>query len=133
MSGTGSRLTSRRRWLASVAAGCAGAALGATSDGDPEWIEAWVDLSEPVPAGAGDAAEARRRKRQVAAQQDRVAAQLRELDVVELARVRHTRNAIEVRLKAAQIDAVQRIPGVVRVRRAQVLHPPRTKSGTEPL
>ncbi len=88
--------------------------------------EVWIDLSEPVAAGAADSAGAQQRGRQIALQQDRVGDRLRELGIAEVARVRHVRNAILVLATAAQRDQLRAIPGVVRVVPAHTLHPPKT-------
>jgi hypothetical protein len=86
---------SRRRWLAGLACGIAAAARSGASE-EP-WAEVWVDLDEPVAAGTRDAAAAQARRERVAAQQERVALELRALGAIELARVHHARNAIAVR------------------------------------
>jgi hypothetical protein len=83
-------------------------------------IDVWVDLQAPPPTDGAPAAV------RIGEQQDRVMRELRMLGAVELARVRHARNAIAVRLPREQIDAVHRIAGVVRVRPLDTLHPPRT-------
>ncbi len=88
-------------------------------------MEVWLDLSEPVPAGAGNEAEARRRAERVARQQRAVAAELQRLGATELARVRHARNAIAVRVDPGQLDALRAIPGALRVRPVRTRHPPR--------
>jgi hypothetical protein len=59
-------------------------------------------------------------------QQEAVAAQLQRLRATELARVRHTGNAIAVRIDATALDDVRALPGVRRVRPAVKLHPPET-------
>lgn len=91
----------------------------------PTTVEVWLDLSEPVPAGAGSEAEARRQAERVARQQRAVAAEVQRLGATELARVRHARNAIAVRIDADQLDALRAIPGVLRVRPVQTRHPPK--------
>ncbi|RZU02816.1 hypothetical protein [Rivibacter subsaxonicus] len=90
------------------------------------WIEAWVELSEPV-AAASSAPQAAANQR-VADQQERVGRALAELGVVELARVRHARNAIAVRMPAGKREQVLAIPGVVGLRTTRSLHPPRPSS-----
>ena len=87
-------------------------------------VEVWVDLSEPVPAASDDPANAGVHRQRVDRQQQQVAHELRQLGAVELARARHTRNAIAVRIAPERLDALRSIPGVLRVRPAQNLHPP---------
>jgi hypothetical protein len=87
--------------------------------------EVWIELSEPVAAGAQDAAQAQQRRLRVAAQQDRVAQRLRELGVAELGRIVHSRNAILARVTPQQTESVLAIEGVQRLRPAQTLHPPK--------
>jgi hypothetical protein len=106
-------LRTRRLWLAAALAPLA-AGLAAASP-----VEVWVDLTEPV--AAGDPAQAAR----VASQQQQMAEALAALGAVELARVRHVRNAIAVRIDPARLPEVRALPGVVRVRPARTLHPPR--------
>jgi hypothetical protein len=109
----------RRVWLlALLAAGCAGAA---TADA---MVEVWVELTEPVPATADNPDDAAARRKRVDRQQDEVAIELRKLGAIEFARIRHTSNAIGVRIAADRLDAVRRIPGVKRVRTTKELHPP---------
>lgn len=88
-------------------------------------VDVWVDLSEPVPAGAADAAQARRRAQRVALQQQQTLKSLKDLGATELGRVRHARNAIAVRIAPERLDAVRALPGVLRVRAADDLQPPR--------
>jgi hypothetical protein len=95
------------------------------AQGDMAATEVWIELSEPVAAGAQDAAQAKQRRLRVAAQQERVAQRLRELGVTELGRTVHTRNAILVRVAPQQTESVLAIPGVQRLRPAQTLHPPK--------
>lgn len=99
-------------------------ATAAAADTLADTVEVWLDLSEPVPATAPDDAEARRRAQRVAAQQRAVAAELQRLGATELARVRHARNAIAVRVAADQLEALRALPGVLRVRPVRTLHPP---------
>lgn len=108
---------SRRAWLAALLTGH-GAALADAA------VEVWVDLSEPLAATAGNPEEAAQRRQRVQRQQAAAAAELQRLGAVELARVRHTGNAIAVRIAPDRLDAVRRIPGVLRVRPAHELHPP---------
>lgn len=89
----------------------------------------WVELSEPVPAGATSAVEAERRARRVEQQQQQTRAALRSLGAVELARLRHTRNAIAVRIAADRLEAVRALPGVLHVRPTEGLHPPELMNG----
>jgi hypothetical protein len=119
------RCRARRRSIVAGALACLGAAVGAAARGDSVAAEVWIDLSEPVPAGAPDAAEARQRRLRVSAQQERVAQRLRELGVTELGRVVHTRNAILARIAPQQTQAVLDIPGVRRLRPSRTLHPPK--------
>lgn len=111
----------RRRWLAGLLL----AATAAVADQLPGTVEVWLDLSEPVPATAGNEAEARRRAERVDRQQRAVVAELQRLGATELARVRHARNAIAVRVGADRLDALRAIPGVRRVRPVRTLHPPK--------
>jgi hypothetical protein len=115
----------RRRWIMAGTVVVIGAALDAAAQSDAAAAEVWIDLSEPVPAGARDAAEAQRRRLRVSAQQERVAQRLRELGVPELARVVHSRNAILARVAPQQVRSVLAIPGVRRLRPARTLHPPK--------
>lgn len=109
----------RRAWLlALLAAGCAGAATAGAM------VEVWVELTEPVPATADNPDAARARRQRVERQQDEVAIELGKLGAIEFARIRHTSNAIGVRIAADRLDAVRRIPGVKRVRTTKELHPP---------
>lgn len=93
------------------------------------WVEAWVDLSEPLPAASAGAEAGARQAQRVAEQQERVGRELAALGAIELTRLRHTRNAIGVRLTPAMRTPVLAIPGVVRLRTMQALHPPRTTTG----
>lgn len=113
----------RRRWLAALLLATTGAV--AVADQQPRTVEVWLDLSEQVPATAADESEARRRADRVARQQRAVAAELQRLGATELARVRHARNAIAVRVDADRLDALRAIPGVRRVRPVRTLHPPK--------
>ncbi len=120
------RHRARRRCIMAGALASLGVAIDAAADHDTTaGDEVWLDLSEPVPAGAQDAAQAQRRKLRVAAQQDRVAQRLRELGVAELGRVAHSRNAILARVTPQQAEFVRAIPGVRRLRPVQTLHPPK--------
>lgn len=87
-------------------------------------VDVWLDLSEPVPAEADDSAAASLQRQRVDRQQSAVALELRRLGATEIARVRHTRNAIAVRVPADRLEALRRIDGVRRVRPAETLHPP---------
>ena len=113
------RWLSRRGWFLTLLG--SGSVAAAPAD---VMVEVWVDLSEPVPAAADDLANAEVRRQRVDSQQQEVAHELLRLGAIEIARVRHTRNAIAVRIDSAQLDAVRRITGVLRVRPAQTLHPP---------
>jgi hypothetical protein len=109
----------RRRWCVAAAAASVTAPLRADG-GSADAVQVWVDLTEP--AVVGDRQQAAR----VAAQQQQVGAALRALGAVELARVRHGRNAIAVRVDRAKLPELAALPGVRRVRPAVTLHPPRT-------
>jgi hypothetical protein len=113
--------SSRRRWCVAAAASGVTATVGAdgTHDGAGT-VQVWVDLTEP--ATGGDRQQAAR----VAAQQQQVGDALRALGAVELARVRHGRNAIAVRIDRAKLAEAAALPGVRRVRPAVTLHPPKT-------
>lgn len=119
------RSHARRRWIAVCALTTLNVAASAALAHDPAAAEVWIDLSEPVPAGAPDAAQARQRRLRVSAQQERVAQRLRELGVTELGRTVHTRNAILARVAPQQRQAVLDIPGVLRLRPSRTLHPPK--------
>jgi hypothetical protein len=86
--------------------------------------EMWIDLSEPAASSNLDSAEAARQRERISAQQDEIAGRLRAAGIEELARVRHVRNAILVRISPNQAETVSRWPGVVGVRPAERLHPP---------
>jgi hypothetical protein len=105
---------SRRRWCAAAALACVASPAHADS------VQVWVDLTEPV------AGRDRQQAARVAAQQQQVGDALRALGAVELARVRHGRNAIAVRVDRAKLTEVAALPGVRRVRPAVTLHPPKT-------
>lgn len=81
-------------------------------------VAVWVDLDLPELASVprGRRAERDALRLQIDAQQDAVMARLRALGATEQARVRWVRNALAVRLPAAQFDAARRIPGVRGVR-----------------
>lgn len=113
---------SRRRW-AGLAASLLFAAGAAAASAAPT-VDVWVDLSEPV-AAARDAASAPGQAARVAAQQQQVARALQALGAVELARVRHGRNAIAVRIERARLAEVRALDGVVRTRPVVTLHPPK--------
>lgn len=119
-------LRSRRRSIILGMLAPVGIAFSAAASSDAASTDVWVDLTEPVPAGARDEAQAQQRRLRVAAQQDRVAQRLREIGVLELARTTHARNAILVRITAQQTQPVLDIPGVRRLRPSQSLHPPKT-------
>lgn len=90
----------------------------------PAEVEVWIDLSEPLPAASDDPAEAALSRQRVDQQQQRVSNELHRLGAVELARARHARNAIAVRIAPERLDAARRIEGVLRVRPTRTLHPP---------
>jgi len=113
------RWPKRRTWLfALLAAGRAAAEPASPT------VEVWVDLSEPVPADADTSARAAAQRQRVDRQQQEVALELRRLGASEIARVRHTRNAIAVRIPSDRVEALRRIDGVRQVRRVETLHPP---------
>jgi hypothetical protein len=105
--------------LASALGACGTHAQGTT-------VDVWIDLTEPVPRAGSDREQARLQRERVLRQQEAVATQLQRLHATELARVRHTGNAIAVRIDPAALDDVRALPGVRRVRPAVKLHPPRT-------
>lgn len=119
------RIALRRRLFA-FALVCGAATM--TQASAAPLVEVWVELSEPPAAAQERASASANRRAKLAAQQDAVAASLRGLGAVELARVRHTGNAIAVRIDADRLDAVRSIPGVKRVRPARQLHPPKPGS-----
>ena len=88
--------------------------------GGLERVEVWVELSEPPlgsPSSSGNtAAEHKARVLRIAAQHERVIAELRVIGGVERGRVRMLRNAVAVELSRDRIDAARRIPGVQAVR-----------------
>jgi hypothetical protein len=110
----------RRRWCVAAAASGVSATVRADGAQGADAVQVWVDLTEP--AGGGDRQQAAR----VAAQQQQVGEALRALGAVELARVRHGRNAIAVRIDRAKLAETAALPGVRRVRPAVTLHPPKT-------
>jgi hypothetical protein len=120
---------SRRRWALVGTLAVLGATTGVraqpAAQPDPMPSDVWIELSEPVAAGAPSAEEAKRRRLRVSAQQARVAQRLRELGVTELGRTAHTRNAILVRIAPQQNEAVLQIDGVRRLRPSRALHPPK--------
>jgi hypothetical protein len=124
-SGHGKPFAARRRWLIAGAVSVVSTVVDASGANGKSAIEVWIDLSEPVSATAVGATDAQQRQRQVASQQDIVGDRLRELGIAELARVRHARNAILVRATPVQLDLLRGIPGVVRVRPVDTLHPPK--------
>jgi hypothetical protein len=81
-------------------------------------VERWVDLAEP----AGDADRGRPQRRR--AEQDRVAAAVRDLGGEVTTRIEHARNALLVRIAPDRIAELRLVPGVVRVRPVGTLHPP---------
>jgi hypothetical protein len=87
-------------------------------------VDVWLDLSEPVPAEADTSPQAAAQRQRVDRQQEEVALAVRRLGASELARVRHARNAIAVRIADDRLDALRRIDGVRRVRPTESLHPP---------
>jgi hypothetical protein len=112
---------SRTRRRLCAAAAVAGVSAPAWADGGgADMVQVWVDLTEPV------AARDRPQAARVAAQQQQVGDALRALGAVELARVRHGRNAIAVRIDRRKLGEVAALPGVRRVRPAVTLHPPKT-------
>jgi hypothetical protein len=113
------RWLARRTWLMALLGGCSVAAARAGV-----MVEVWVDLSEQIPATSDDHANAGVQRQRVDRQQQEVANELRRLGAVELARARHTRNAIAVRIASDRLDAVRHIKGVLRVRATHELHPP---------
>ena len=115
----------RRRWIMAGGLAMMAVALDAAAQSHTAPTDVWIDLDEPVAAGARDAAQAKRRRLRVLAQQDRVAQRLRELGVPELGRIVHSRNAILARVAPEQTESVLAIPGVRRLRPAQTLHPPK--------
>lgn len=91
--------------------------------------EMWIELTEPVAADTLDPAETAERARRIAAQQEKLGEQLRELGIEEVARVRHVRNAVLVIMSPAQATLVAKLPGVLRVYPAETLHPPVPSGG----
>ncbi|HEY8710899.1 MAG TPA: hypothetical protein VIM34_23215, partial [Burkholderiaceae bacterium] len=81
-------------------------------------VSVWVDLDLPELASVPREQRAEREalRRHIQAQQDTVMGRLRELGAIEHARVQQVRNALAVRLPAAQLAAARRIPGVRAVR-----------------
>ena len=81
-------------------------------------VSVWVDLDLPALASVprNDAAARNALRSQILAQQGEVMRRLLELGAIEQARVQLVRNALAVRLPAAQIDTARRIPGVRSVR-----------------
>jgi hypothetical protein len=114
------RWPARRTWLLALLGGCSVAAASAGVT-----VEVWVDLSEQVPAANDDRANAGVQRQRVDRQQQEVANELQRLGAVELARARHARNAIAIRIAPERLDAVRHIKGVVRVRATHELHPPK--------
>ncbi len=113
------RWLSRRTWLLAL---LGGGAVAAGSTGST--VDVWIDLSEPLPAASDDPTQSAASRTRVDRQQQQVASELRRLGAVELARARHARNAIAVRIAPERLDAVRRIDGVLRVRPTRSLHPP---------
>lgn len=118
------RLRPSRRRCVGLAAALLVAGCGAAAASAGTTVDVWVDLSEPV-AAARDATGAPGQAARVAAQQQQVAQALQALGAVELARVRHGRNAIAVRIERARLAEVRALDGVVRVRPVATLHPPK--------
>ncbi len=85
-------------------------------------VDVWVDLGDSRPADAQPPTR-RDEAERVRREQDRIAAELHRLGAIELARLRHTGNAIAVRIRADRLDAVRALPGVRHVRPTQGLHP----------
>jgi hypothetical protein len=117
------RRCQRRRCLAAIVLFSVGGAHSALAQAST--VDVWIDLTEPVPGAGGDRVQARRQRDRVLRQQEAVAALLQQLHASELARVRHTGNAIAVRIDPAALDAVRAWPDVRRVRPVVKLHPPR--------
>jgi len=112
------RWLARRTWLMALLSGTALAEQGSAT------VEVWVDLSEPVPAELDNSTAAAAQRQRVDRQQHEVELALRRLGATEVSRVRHTRNAIAVRIADDRLDAVRRIDGVRQVRPVEALHPP---------
>ena len=110
-----------RRRLAASLIMCSASAAFASGAGT---IDVWVDLSAKVPDPADGASAAERQRDLVAAQQEAVADALKRMGAIELARVRHSGNAIAVRIDPSRLDEVRSIAGVKSVRPARTLHPP---------
>jgi hypothetical protein len=123
--GNGKPFAKRRHWLIAGAMGMVSTGVNASECNDKSAIEVWIDLSEPVSATAVDPTVAQQRQRQVAMQQNSIGERLRELGIAEVARVRHARNAILVCGTPVQLDLLRGLPGVVRVRPVDTLHPPK--------
>jgi hypothetical protein len=123
--GFGRSMPGRRCWLVGLLSPWVACAWASTGNAADPTVEVWIELTEPVPATAGDAVEAARRRDRVALQQRNVARELQRLGAVEVARVRHARNAIAVRLPRSRLDAARAVPGVQRVRPVSELHPPK--------
>jgi hypothetical protein len=89
-----------------------------------ERLAVWVDLSEPALAGLSRASAIEREahRRRILEQQDRVAAALRSLGAVELARVQLLRNSIAVHLPRDQVGAAGQISGVLALRPLRDVH-----------
>jgi hypothetical protein len=114
-----------------IAAGSALSAMSADNDA-PRWdpVEpcktVWLDLSEAVPEPGADAAARRAQHTRILAQQDDLAAQLKQWGLTEVARLSQVRNSIAVCLPKSLQDTVRRWPGVVGIRPAERLRDPRT-------
>ena len=92
-------------------------------------VSVWVDLELPALAEVPRAERAAMRSK-ILAQQALVMRSLQALGAYELARVQQLRNAVAVRLDAAQMDAARALPGVraVRVVRDIERQPPISKT-----
>ena len=92
-------------------------------------LAVWVDLNLPAVADVPPA-ERNVLRSNILAQQAQVMRGLQALGAQELARVQQVRNAVAVRLDAAQIDAARALPGVrsVRVVRDIERQPPVSKT-----
>lgn len=96
--------------------GCWFAAAGAHAVGEARVAEVWIDLSLPALSSAPPGSDAPALKRDIETQQDRVMARLRALGAEEIGRVKVLRNALAVRLPAAQLPAARALPEVTGVR-----------------
>jgi hypothetical protein len=92
-------------------------------------VSVWVDLDLPALAEV-PLAERQALRANVLAQQAQVMRDLQALGAQELARVQQVRNAVAVRIDAAQIAAAKALPGVrlVRIVRDIERQPPASKT-----